>query len=97
MSDLGSKTSAGRAAWWLPRLERCSTDGSRCEYLAWLVVLPDRTAVTGRLGSTAREITLWPNVDAALTAFSPGAVVDEAPGRRLPTAQAAVPEKQGGT
>lgn len=77
---------------WLPRvqaIERCSDDGSRCDYLAWLVVLPDRTAITGALGGTARDVTLWPSVDDALAAFGPGTVVDDSPTRHMTPDEAA--------
>lgn len=77
---------------WLPRvqaIERCSDDGARCDYLAWLVVLPDRTAITGALGGTARDVTLWPSVDDALAAFGPGTVVDDSPTRHMTPDEAA--------
>lgn len=90
-----SEDSAGRTARpgevvWLPRLqaiERCTE--TTCNYLAWLLILPDRSVLTAALGPHARNVSLWPSVEAALEAFGPGTVVDDSPVRHMTAEEAA--------
>lgn len=75
----------------LPRLqaiERCSD--YRCEYLAWLLRLPNGSTVTGAFGGTARAVSLWPGLNAAMDAFGPGAVIDDMPAHHMTAGEAAV-------
>jgi hypothetical protein len=78
------------ATGWLPRLqaiERCSD--YRCDYLAWLLRLPCGCVLTGAFGWSPRDLSLWPNLDAALDAFGPGTIVDDAPDRHMTGGEAA--------
>lgn len=86
------RVTSGRPAGvgWLPRvqaIERCYA--SRCEYLAWLVRLPDGSVLTGAFGQSPRDLTLWPSLDVVLDAFGPNAVIDESPLRHMTPAEAA--------